>query len=96
MTEYTVHIDSAENLATDEGLSAMHQQLTASPNALGAAVSTDLARRAYSATFQVEATTIGRAAAIAEVTFGNALEQAGHDRHAIASVEISTEAVAAA
>lgn len=96
MTEFTIHIDSAGGLPTEEGLSSMHEGLGASPTALGAAVSADLERGAYSATFQVEAPTIAIAAAIAEDAFGSALELAGHDRHSIAAVEISTPAVAAA
>lgn len=96
MTEFTIHIESAEGLATEEGLSAMHDHLTADPSALGAAVGIDLPRGAYSATFQVDASGMATAAATATMAFSQALENAGHDAAAIGKLELVPETVTAA
>jgi hypothetical protein len=95
VTEFTIHIDSAEDLASDEGLTAMHESLTASHGAAGAAVGCDADNR-YSATFQVDARDVAAAATIATVVFGEALAAAGHPNDAIAHLEVVAEAVAAA
>lgn len=95
MNEYTIHIDSTEGLATEEGLSAMHEALTGNPQALGAAVGIDQAA-AYGATFQVIAPMISVAGIYAETAFSDALEEAGHPRSAIAHIDVVAPAAVAA
>lgn len=84
---YTIHVDSHEGLATEEGLDAVHRKLMASKMALDAAVGIDAAD-AYSATFQVTAKTAGSAAMTAAIAFNNALSAAGLRDEAIAHLEV--------
>lgn len=79
VTEYTIHIDSIAGVGTDEGLTAVHEHLTNAEQhyAVGASVSIDQ-HGAYSATFQVDADTIGSAALVGAGAFAAALANTGH------------------
>lgn len=96
MNEYTIHIESAEGLATEEGLSAMHDALNNDAEALGASVGIDLTRDVYAATFQVNAPTLGAAAWLGTTAFGKALEAAGHATSDVGKLEVIPEAVSTA
>lgn len=96
MTEFTIHIDSAGGLYTEEGLTALFEHLTNDERAGSAATSADLEHGSYGATFQVDAADLLEAAALASAVFGSALVAAGHDGDAIAHLEIATEPFEAA
>lgn len=90
MTEFTIHIDSAEGLATDEGLTAVFEQLNDDERALGAAASVG-EKGDYGATFQVNADGLVEAANRGAAIFGSALVAAGHPGDAIAHLEVVLE-----
>jgi|SRR5581483_8891701 len=87
MREFTVHVESAEGLATDDRLAKVEETLTADV-VLQARVAVDPTCDAYTATMRIRSSALIVASIAALEIFGRALQEAGHDRDAISRLSI--------